>query len=181
MSKKPIVPTGIMTEYGEFLDDPSVLFDEAGASGDPLYVPGYSDMRRAADLARAKKEKPKDLPVELRWVRRTKVSGLPTNDRLVSSKHRHFEAVQFDQIGKVDWLTECPPAASQLPDGTIGNADSVLMVRTGKAAARRAVAKTLKWLEVTTGARDAALQKAAGEVKQGANPVSTTELGPVSK
>ncbi len=181
MSKKPIVPTGIMTEYGEFKDDPGLLFDEAGASGDPLYVPGYSDMRRAADTARGRGETPKPLPVNLRWVRRTKVSGQPTAERMVAGQHAGYTAVRADQVGRVEWLTELPPAGTELPDGTIGNADSILMVQEGPRAARRAVAKTLRWLEQATGGRDSALQQAAGEVKKGANPTFTTELGPVTK
>lgn len=181
-AKKPVVITGIMTEFGEFKDDPRALFDEVGASGDPTYVPGFSDMRRQADLDRAEGRVPQALPVNLRWVRRTRVSGMPVNDRLIHTQHLGYEAVRFDQIGTEKWITGCPPTAQELPDGTIGNADSVLMVQSAEKAQRREVVKRLRWLEQATGSQDAALQKAAAQVLPGANPTVTKELGPaVSK
>ena len=49
--KRELVPTGIRTEFGEVLDD-SAFHATLGANRDYTYVEGYSDLRRARDLAK---------------------------------------------------------------------------------------------------------------------------------
>ena len=55
MTKRELIPTAIRTEFGEVLDAPS-FYDTNGAAQDHTYTPGYSDLRRARDLAVALRE-----------------------------------------------------------------------------------------------------------------------------
>lgn len=178
MTVKPLIPTGIMTEFGMVQDDPTTLFDEQGAQGDLTYVPGFSDMRRARDRAIAEGKSPTPLPVNLRWVRRTRANGKVTNERTVRVANRGYVPVKATDVGKVPWLTAMPAGATKLADGSIGSEDMVLMVCDGPRAGRNAAQKTLKWLEFNTDSRDAALAKAASAIPtQGTNPEVTTEPG----
>ena len=173
---KPLVPTGIVTEFGELKDVPDRLFDEQGMNSDPTYVPGFTDMRRAADIARANGKKPLPLPVNLRWVRRTRPgTDTPTNERQIWVGNRGYKPVRADQVGTVPWLTAMPAGAHKLPDGTIGNMDGQLMVCDQDRAMRNSAAKTVKWLEQNTGSAKAALE-AAGLKEPGARPEITVEV-----
>lgn len=174
---KPLIPTGIVTEFGELKDASSVLFDERGMNADPTYVPGFSDLRREADDARAKGKRPKDLPANLRWVRRTKPgTDTPTNERQVWVGNKGYRPVRADEIGKVPWITEMPAGAFKLADGTVASMDYQLMVCDQNRAMRNAAARTVKWLEQNTGSAAAAIE-AAGRKEPGAHPEVTVELG----
>lgn len=174
---KPIVRTGIYTEYGELLDDPASLLANQDGSADVTNVPGFSDMRRARDLAIAKKEKAPFLPVNLRWFRRTKSNGQPTNERTVIAEGKDYKPVLASQIGKEAWITGMPRGATQLPDGTIGTSDMQLMVQTASAAAKSEYRKKVKWLELNTASAKEAFEK-AGQRAPGSNPEVSTERGP---
>jgi len=175
---RPIVRTGINTEFGELQDDPETLME--AQFGDVLHVPGFSEMRRAYDLAVAEKRTPTPLPVNLRWVRRTKADGKPTNERTSVVQQAEYRPVKFTDIGQ-PWLTEMPRSAVKLPDGTIGSGDAVLMVQSARAAARSAVRKRLTWQEQNnanaTGAFDRAIEKAGLRPLKGVNPESAVEQG----
>lgn len=179
---KPIVPTGIMTEFGELRDDPAQLFAEMGMNQDVTYVPGFSDLRREADLARSEGKRPRDLPVNLRWVRRTLRNGMPTNERIVIMRGKNYRPVTTQDLkAKPDWLTEMPAHATTLPDGTIGSADMQLMVCDGVAARRNAARKLLRWMEFNTASAEEAIRVAGTKVK-GSEAEVTRELGePVLK
>lgn len=173
---RPVVPSGIMTEFGELLDDPKTLMDEMGMNRDVTYVPGFSDLRRAADLARANGKIPEPLPVNLRWARRTRASGVPDNSRIVAHQRSGYKPVTKDDIGK-PWLTDYPAGCTVLPDGTIGNADMQLMVCDQRTAARNEAGKRLRWMELNTASQEEAIRKASSKVK-GSTVEVTTELGP---
>lgn len=177
---RPLVPTGIMTEFGELKDDPATLFDAVGMNGDVTYVPGISDLRRAHDLAKARGETPTPLPVNVRWVRRTRVSGEPTNDRMVKVGRDGYRPVMWTEVGTKDWIKSAPAGASKLPDGGIGMLDMQLMVQDAQSAARSAVRKQLKWTELVTASKDEAL-RAAGARVRGSNPEVETDLGAPQK
>lgn len=49
--KRELIPTAIRTEFGEVLED-SAFHAPLGANRDYTYVAGYSDLRRARDLAK---------------------------------------------------------------------------------------------------------------------------------
>lgn len=149
MAKRPIVQTGIRTEFGDVLDD-AAFRDVNGAGGDLTYVPGFSEMRRARDIAlgdvaSGRKHKSevdiKPLPVNVRWVRRTTPKGAPDGIKQMSSANQGYKAVDAAQIGKVDWLRELPPGAVRNADGTIQKGDTILMVADGKTAARNSARK----------------------------------------
>lgn len=167
--KRPLVPTGIVTEFGEIQDDPASFRDELGMNADVTYVPGFSDLRRAADMARAEGKKPLPLPINLRWVRRTRRDGSPTNERTVIVSRAGFVPVTKADVGQ-PWLTSLPAGCQELADGSLGNADMVLMKQDAKTAGRRAAAKTVKWLENTTGNYEAALKQAGARI-EGSDPV----------
>jgi len=181
---KPVVPSGIMTEFGPLLDDPKTLMDEMGMNRDMTYVPGFSDLRRAADLVRA--ENGRDggnrpvpaLPVNLRWARRTRASGVPDNSRIVAHQRSGYRPVTEADKGK-EWLTDLPAGCSVLPDGTIGNADMQLMVCDQRTAARNEASKRLRWMELNTASQEEAIRKASSKVK-GSTVEVTTELGPAT-
>lgn len=177
---RPIVRTGIMTEFGELMDDPETLMDVQ--FGDVLHVPGFSEMRVAYDTAVGQGKTPTPLPVNLRWVRRTTADGKPTNTRTSVVKQSQYQPVRADQVGKVPWLTDMPRSAQKLPDGTIASGDAILMVQDARAAARGAVRKKTKWLEQNTASASEALTKALDKagvrLLKGVNPETTAEPGP---
>ena len=175
---KPVVRSGIVTEFGMLEDDPNTLMNEMGMNRDVTYVPGFSDMRRAADFARSERGdgKPQPLPVNVRWARRTKANGLPTSERLVAHRRNGYRPVTKDDVGK-PWFLEVPAAADILPDGTIGNADMQLMVCDAKTAAKNEATKRLRWMELNTASQEDAIKKASTQVK-GSTAEVTTELGP---
>ena len=174
-SPKPLVVTGVMTEYGEVemtADDLAL----ADGSVDYTNVPGYSDLRREHDFAKAEGRKPTPLPAHLRWFRRTNRDGTPTNARTVVGLNAGYRAVTRKDLGQ-SWFTEMPAAAFELPDGTIGSADGQLMVLDAKSAAKRSFAKQVRMLEQNVGSQQAALT-AAGANLPGSEPEITTSLGP---
>lgn len=149
MPKRPLVNTAIRTEFGDVLDDAS-FYDASSVDRDLSYVPGFSEMRRERDLemaavAAGRKDK-RDaridpLPVNLRWVRKSTPRGAPDGMKQIASGNFGYRAVNKDQIGKQDWLTEMPPGATLAADGSIEKGDTVLMVCDGRTAARNAARK----------------------------------------
>ena len=146
--KRPLVDTTIRTEFGDVLESPE-FYDVSGADRDLTYVPGFSDMRRARDLelaavAAGKKDrrdaKIEPLPVNCRWVRCTTVRGDPDARKQITTANLGYEAVTKKDIGQ-PWLKSLPPGATFTADGSIRKGDTVLMVATGKQAARNAAVK----------------------------------------
>jgi hypothetical protein len=178
MSEKPVVRSGIVTEFGLLEDDPATLLDETGMARDITYVPGFSDMRRAADFARSERgnKNPQPLPVNLRWARRTRANGTPTNERTVAHQRTGYEPVTKEDLGQ-PWLTHLPAGASILPDGTVATADMQLMKCSQKTAQRNEARKQLRWMELQTASQEEAIKKASTQVK-GSTAEVTKELGP---
>lgn len=149
MAKRPIVATGIRTEFGDVQDDPS-FHDVGGANRDLTYVPGFSDMKRARDLSlsdiasgrkKAHEVDVKPLPVNVRWTRTTTPKGSPDGMKQITTANLGYKAVHKDQVGKVEWLRELPPGATINADGSIQHGDTMLMVTDGKTAARNSARK----------------------------------------
>jgi hypothetical protein len=149
MTKRPIVPTMIRTEFGDVHDDPS-FHDVSGADRDLTYIPGFSDMRRARDLVLADvasgktprhEAKLEPLPVNCRWVRRATPSGAPDGRKEISTGNLGYKAATKDMIGKQPWLKALPPGATLTADGMIQKGDTVLMFCDGATAARNAARK----------------------------------------
>jgi hypothetical protein len=157
MAKRPIVETGIRTEFGDVQDDPS-FYDVGGADRDLTYVPGFSDLKRARDLelaAVASGRKPRHearilpLPVNVRWTRTTTPKGAPDGMKQITTANLGYKPAHKDQIGKVDWLKELPPGATINADGSIQKGDTILMVADGKTAARNAARKQAQTQRMT--------------------------------
>jgi hypothetical protein len=182
---RPIVKSGIMTEFGELLDDPKQLMDEMGMNRDITYVPGFSDMRRAADLTRAENarggtpQRVEPLPINLRWARRTHANGTPTTDRTVAHVRKGYQPVTKDDLAaKPAWLTSLPAGASVLADGTIVMADMQLMKCSQRVAARNEAGKALRWAEQITASQEDAIQLATASKKvRGSTVEVTKEVG----
>lgn len=156
MTKRPLVETKIRTEFGDVLDDPS-FHDVAGADRDLTYVPGFSDMRRArdialADIASGKRQKHEvtltPLPVNVRWVRTTTVGGSPDGRKQIMAGNLGYTAVTKDSIGE-PWLTALPPGCVVNADGTLQKGDTMLFVADGATAARNAARKAAQTARMT--------------------------------
>lgn len=154
---RPLVETRIRTEFGDVLDDPS-FYDVSGADRDLTFVPGFSDMRRARDLAQAEvaagkiarhEAKIDPLPVNLYWVRTVKPSGAPDSTKQLDAGLAGYKVVHKDEIGKHEWLKSAPPGCTFDADGSIRKGDVVLMVVDGKRAARNAAVRAAKTRRLT--------------------------------
>lgn len=175
--QRPLVDTTIRTEFGDVLEDAS-FYEVGGADRDNTYVPGFSDMRRARDLAladvaagrkHAHEVTLEALPVNLRWARTHKVaSGAPDGSKQIAHSGLGYRKVTKDQVGKVPWLTELPAGATINADGSIQKGDTVLMVADAKNAARNVArraaqtARTLDDAQAAAGGLLAVAGKAAG-------------------
>lgn len=143
MAAKPIIETKVMTEFGEVLEDANFYAPQVGT--DHSYVPGYSDLRKARDLAVAESKaglrKPQDiptLPVRLQWTRSMRVSGNePDNTKEIEAGNDGYRVVTKADIGQ-EWLKELPPGAKIVAGGAIRKGDVTLMVCDNKRAARNA-------------------------------------------
>lgn len=155
MAERPLVETRVMTEFGEVITSPE-FYDADGQDQDLTYTPGWSEMRRARDVAvaearhgkRATKDIP-TLPVRVFLARRTNVAGVPDSRKVIQASNDGYRAVTKEDIG-APWFTFLPPGAAILADGTIAKGDVTYMVTDAKNAARNqalAHARTAKMLE----------------------------------
>lgn len=158
---RELVPTGIVTPFGELLDDPAAPINAEGGP-DVTWTPGFSEMRLARDTAIAEvaqgKRSPKEvpsLPVNVRLVRRTRPSGAPEGAKQMQSSNNGYRHVTKADVGQ-PWFTEIPPGSTVLPDGTIAKGDTTYMVAEAQVAARNTVRK-----ELATRARLSAAQSRA--------------------
>lgn len=135
-NKKPLIPT-MQTAYGPVVEDAEFYANRGGAGGDITYVPGYSDLRQARDLALAEGRKPDSLPVRLQWARNARVSGEPDSTKQWEYQNQKYRPVTEADIGQ-EWLTGLPPAATVAPDHSIRMQDMTLMVCDAQTAARNA-------------------------------------------
>ena len=133
--KRELIPT-VKTAYGPVVED-DAFYEESGHGGDITYVPGYSDMRKARDIALAKGKAPQALPVRLQWARNARVSGEPDSTKQWEYQSQKYRPVTESDIGQ-DWLKEMPPAATVGPDNSIRMQDMTLMVCDARDAARNA-------------------------------------------
>ena len=150
MTKRELVPTALRTEFGEVWED-SAFHETAGANRDYTYVPGYSDLRRARDMAIAKEmdaaqgnqarmnwKNVPTLPVRLQWVRTSKViSGQPDNTKEIDAGSNGYRIATSSDVGQA-WMTALPQGCTIGADGSLRKGDTVLMVCDAKQAARNA-------------------------------------------
>jgi len=156
---RDLVPTGIVTEFGEAYENPDEKDQITG--WDPTYVPGFSELRtqRDTELSEAAHGKRPPhrvsaLPINLRWSRRTKVNGQPDETKVQKARLNGYEPVTKDDVGQ-PWFKSVPDGATILPDGTIAKGDTVLM----KCAADRAARNAYRKQKLTMDRLGASIQK----------------------
>lgn len=187
MSRVPLVLTTPISEFGEFTN--SAEFNNAtGMDRDMSYVPGFSDLRKARDVAiaeyvnhRGTREAIQALPVNVRWARNQKISGAPDSSKQFSHGNRGYRAATQKDIGE-KWLTAMPPGAELGPDGTIRRGDTMLMVATAEQAARNEAVKRAETAKRVNGMEGAFAQQVASDRAgwKGADPTVTKEaLSPI--
>lgn len=161
-AKKPLIATGIHTEFGEVLDDPTRPM-LGGQRADVTYVPGHSERRWERDVALAEARKGlrslKDVPVlpgNVRWVRRSHANGAPGRSKEMGARNSGYRYVTDADIGPDKLVTEAPTGAQKLPDGTYAMGDTVLMYCDAPTAARNAYAKQDKTQRRLLGAQEKA-------------------------
>lgn len=158
---RPLVATGVMTPFGELLDDPENPLSLSNGP-DITWTPGFSEMRVARDIALAEvaqgRRHPKDvptLPVNVRLVRRSMANGSPDATKQLRASNDGYRYVTEADVGE-KWFTKIPQGATKLPDGTLAKGDCVYMVADAQQAARNTVRK-----EMATRARLSAAQTRA--------------------
>lgn len=180
MDAKPLVPTAVLTEFGEVYDDPS-FYQTNGADRDHTYVKGYSDMRRARELAKAayrrgeiKQSDIPSIPVRLQWVRTLKTNGIPDNTKEVQSGNEGYREVTKADLGQ-PWFQELPQGAKVVAGGRIQKGDVSLMVCDAPRAARNQAANMAQVKQMTSEAPKGPLYTAGSRVK-GADPYVESKL-----
>ena len=151
--KVPVVTAEVINEFGRFEAD--AVMDDGRVDG--LWTPGFSDLRHKRDLkllefqqGNIKGSEVPVLPVNLRYVRNTKVGTQGSPDvRIMQSEGAGYRMVKKEDVGQ-EWLTKMPPGAAWAADGTLRKGDLTLMVCDQKTAARnrfRQQAATMKQVE----------------------------------
>lgn len=170
--KKPVITAEVINEFGQF-DTEGV--DEDGRI-DGLHTPGFSDMRKERDTALKsfaegdiKGNEVPTLPVNVRWVRNTKVGtdGQP-DIRIVQSKGQGYRTVSEKIDFGQRWPTDMPPGAYWAQDGTLRKGDLTLMVCDQQTAARnrfRQQATTMKQVEGGASAKLAELRSISAKAE----------------
>lgn len=151
--KRPLIGSGIITEFGEILDDPDAYTAEGGGSPDVTYTPGFSELRQKRDSELALVAKGEMamrdvtvLPVNVRLSRRTQKNGQPDQTKIQTAGNNGYRPVTKADVGQ-PWFKELPPGAVEFPDGSIGKGGEVqYMVCDGQRAARNAYRKEQKTL-----------------------------------
>lgn len=150
----PLVLTAPVSEFGDL---PEGFNDPQEQDRDNSYVPGFSDMRRARDVAiahyvRHKGERSaiQPLPVNLRWARNQNMKGDPDSSKQFGHGGRGYRVATKTDVGQA-WLTKLPPGAELGADGSIRKGDTVLMVCDAQQAAKNQRAKEIRTANRVTG------------------------------
>ena len=193
----PLILTQPASEFGDFVDtagfnDPQVM------DRDMSYVPGFSNLRRERDLKiaeytnhRITRAEIPTLPVNVRWGRSQKGTGVPDSTKVFGHSLNGYRMVTKDDLPtggtakngyadgkpKHEWLTAIPPGAEIGADGTIRKGDTVLMVATKERAAQNAHRKAQLTSERVTGMQHGFAAQASADRAgwKGADPSATKE------
>lgn len=180
MAARPLIETKVLTEFGEVVEDAN--FHSARVGEDHTFVPGYSDLRKARDLAIATELKRTGgrhdmidwknvptLPVRLQWTRDMRVAGNePDSTKEIQMGNDGYRKVTKADIGQ-EWLKELPAGAKVVAGGAIRKGDVTLMVCDKQNAARNAARVQIETMrQVTDNSKTPLLVKGADS--QGAEP-----------
>lgn len=162
--KRPLVSTGVHTEFGEVIDDPSAPH-LGGRKADVTYTPGFSEARYQRDIEVAefqrglrKREDVHPLAGNVRLVRRSSVGGTPDFIKQTQSANAGYKPLTDDQIGPGKLVTAVPKGATRLPDGTYAKGDTLYMYCDAPTAARNAYEKQQRTQARLLAAQDKAEQ-----------------------
>jgi hypothetical protein len=181
----PILETVCPPEFGELKEDPR-FHDVSGMDRDFTFVPGFSELRRARDLAiaevRAGKRRANEvptLPVNMRWSRCQNKRGDVDNRKVIRAGNRGYKAVTEADVGEGKLLPTLPAGAFKAADGTIRQGDCQLMVADAAKVARNEFQKRVRTESMTKGAVEGfeAACRAAGLKTSGTSPEITVETG----
>lgn len=151
-------PAIIAEELSPWADLTDEAIAEAGAM-DPWFVSGYSDKRKAREVAIARGEKPEPLPWRFQYVRTTHTSGTPDNSKAAEFSTLRYIPVQYDDAHKYG-IDVKKSGFNRGPDGTCRVAGQMLMVTPARVAAVHANAqreRTRALTEAATSRMDTAV------------------------
>ena len=111
--------------WGDF--DETTMNDPSASHFD---LPGYSDKRREAELARSRNEAPAPLKHRFHFVRDTKGQS-----RVAEFKQDKYRPVKWEDAKDLGIDLSRAPGCERRPDGLVGNGDTLLMVINAKDAA----------------------------------------------
>jgi len=159
---RKLVPTGVMTEFGELMDDPTYSAALGGQRVDLVYTPGWSELRYQRDVQLGEVAKglrnPKDvitLPGNVVLARRTTPAGKPDGQKVTKGGMHGYRPITEQDVGQ-PWFTAMPPGCEVLADGSIAKADCVYLYCPPEQAARNAYQKDRTTRQRLTGASDRA-------------------------
>jgi hypothetical protein len=184
----PILNTEPPPEFGELKEMPE-FHDSQGMDRDYTYVPGFSELRRARDLAiaevmagkRAAKDVP-SLPLNFRWARCQSRKGEPDTRKVIRAGNRGYRSVTKDDVGPGKLLAAMPAGSVGMPDGTIRQGDTQLMVAPADRVARNEFQKRVRTESLTRGAIEGfAAAMASVKSAAGSNPTVEQETGPTTQ
>jgi hypothetical protein len=177
--KRQLIETYVAPEFGELKNEPE--FSDTFGKRDLTFVPGFSDLRIARDLAVAEVRKGlrdgatvPTLPVNLRWARSQRKDGTPDSRKMISAGNLGYKVVTKEDIGQ-PWLTALPGGAAIAADGTIRLGDTTLMVATAEKAGKNAFAKRAKVEQQMAGAMAGFEAAAKAFRKKGSDPYAVVE------
>ena len=184
--KVPLIVSSPPPEFGELTTSPEFL-DPEGMDGDLTYVPGFSEQRHARDRAlvalvqgRCQAQDVPSLTHNFRWARCQNKKGDPDNRKVIRAGNRGYRAVTKEQVGEGKLLPDLPPGAQYMPDGTIRQGDTQLMVADAQRVARNEFQKQARTASATRGAEAgfaAALDAMGAKPTKGTAPFITKEVG----
>lgn len=185
--KVPLIQSQPLSEFGDFPE-----YDNnrpAGLETDGTYVPGFSEMRVARDVAvgqflrgEINRSEVPTLPVNLRWARSQNKAGQADSTKPFKHSRRGYRYVTKENLNS-DWLKELPGGTQWNAAGQLQNGDTVLMVADARDAARNESQRRRETEERTTGVTNSFTQKLAEEgIKQtrGTDP-SVEKMAPGAK
>lgn len=146
-SARPLIASAPLSEFGDLYTS-EAFHDPFVMDRDQTYVPGWSELRRARDIALgqyanraiAASQVP-TLPVNLRWARAQSKAGAPDSAKQFAHSRKGYRLANATEDLGQPWLRALPPGAMIQADDTIRTGDSVLMVADQQSAARNAAIK----------------------------------------
>jgi hypothetical protein len=151
MAKQPKrqPPAIIAEEFSPFGDVSDADVDSLNVR-DPWWVEGYSDKRKAQDIAVSHRQRPDAVPFRLQYVRTTLMSGQPDNSKIAEFVAKGYKVVQYNDAAQYG-IDVKKSGFNQAPDGSCRVANQVLMVAPAKVAAIHARAQRERTRELSEG------------------------------